>query len=368
MQLLSIELNNIRNYNQCSISFNKNQNIISGNNAQGKSNLLEAIYLLCISRSFRTHYEKEIIQFQKNFCTIIGKFSLDNGFIKTVCYAYSNEEGKNIAVDRKRVNKLSEHIGQFPIVLSSPEEYNLTSGPPAERRKYIDIVLSQIRLKYLHYLQDYQRILKQRNTLLADWKNNIESVLEPWDEELTHIGSQIIVERFNFLERFTILVKEAYKKLTQLDENIDIVYQSICKPSELVTINYLFKKKLHELKRLEQVRKTTLIGPHRDDFIFYINGKELRKYGSRGQHKTFLIALMVAEYQIIKEAIAETPIIIIDDLFSEIDSIREKQIMNHLLGLGQKFITTTYDLNTLKREPFANTDYFQVKNGTIEVI
>ena len=168
MILSTLELTFFRNYVHEAISFDGKKNIFIGKNAQGKTNLLEAIYLLSISRSFRTRHEREAINFTNNFFTIKGEFYLDNGNSKKVIFHCTQEEGKQISIDRKKINKLSDYIGQFPIVLSSPEEYSLTLGPPSERRRFFDILLSQIGIKYIHNLQDYYRIVKQRNKILSD--------------------------------------------------------------------------------------------------------------------------------------------------------------------------------------------------------
>ena len=319
MILSTLELDFFRNYLHESVHFNSKRNIISGKNAHGKTNLLEAIYLLCISRSFRTRHERETINFNDNFCTVRGEFCLDNGSIKKVVFNFTRDEGKKVTIDRKKVNKLSNYIGQFPIVLSSPEEYNLTSGPPSERRRFINILLSQISIKYIHNLQDYYRTVKQRNRILSDRKLSnyqLQKTLESWDESLIVKGSYVILERLLFTEKFNDLLKDVYSKLTESNEVLEFKYNYNVNKFSLVEINEQYRKKLNSVKKAEFKQGVTLIGPHRDDFYFLINGKDLRKFGSRGQHKTVLIALTIAEFKLIKEEINETPIIIVDDLFS----------------------------------------------------
>ena len=372
MILSALELNFFRNFVKESIRLDKKRNIICGENAQGKTNILEAIYLLCISRSFRTRHEREAVNFDSDFFTIKGEFCLDNGNIKNVIFHFTREAGKQITINRNRINKLSDYIGQFPIVLSSPEEYSLTSGPPAERRRFIDILLSQISIKYIHNLQDYYRIVKQRNKILnnRNYSNyKIDELLEPWNVSLIEKGSRIIFERMQFSEKFNDILKNVYSNLTVSNEKLDFKYNSKLKFYGLDEISKEYKEKLDSIKILELKQGITLLGPHRDDFLFQINGKELRKFGSRGQHKTVLIALTIAELKLIKEKINETPIILIDDLFSEIDKFREERIMNLLQGLGQTFITTTIEINEAKKySDDTSLRYFYIDDGKIKVV
>ena len=210
MILLSLELTNFRNYVHERIEFDPGQNIISGKNAQGKTNLLEAIYLLCITRSFRTRIEKELCRFDNDECSIKGEFIVGEGAKRTVIFYYQKRDGKQFSVNRKRVERFSNHIGQFPVVISSPEEYNLTTGPPAERRKFIDILLSQINVQYMYQLQEYYRILRQRNSILSDRynsSNQIAKLLEPWNLGIVEKGSKIIWERILFVEEFKNRIK-----------------------------------------------------------------------------------------------------------------------------------------------------------------
>lgn len=373
MILSNLELSNFRNYIDQSIHFDDDINIICGNNAQGKTNLLEAIYLLCIARSFRTSNEKETINFDNNeFCTIRGKFYLNNENVKAVVFYYHQHEGKQVSINRKRIGKLIDLIGQFPIVLSAPEEYSLTSGPPAERRRFIDILLSQISIRYIHALQDYYRIIKQRNKILSDRKfstSQIKKILAPWDESLIEKGSFIIWERIVFSEKFNNLIKDVYSNLTIQNEVVDLKYKSKLIASGIEEIKELYRKELHLIQDSEFEQGVSLLGPHRDNFSFQINGKELRKFGSRGQHKSVLIVLTIAEFRLIKEQLHETPIILVDDLFSEIDKIREIKIMKMLQGLGQVFITTTIDITEVKKfSQNDNVKYYQVENGQLRII
>lgn len=365
MILTSLELTDFRNYSNENLQFGENKNYFVGKNAQGKTNLLEAIYLLCLSKSFRTNFEKEAIRFSHIFYNIKGTFKLDNGNQKNVIFHCSEDKGKQIKINRKRLNRISDLIGNFPVVLSSPDEYVLTLGPPPGRRRFVDIILSQMNKKYFSYLQNYHRTIKQRNAILSNWKISgvkTPSAIEPWDQRLVETGSNIIAYRRQFSKSFSEVLKNIYSELVGTTEvlkfdyrpNIDFEY------NDEFSINFL--KRLQKTRYKEIQRGTTLSGPHRDDFIFSIDEKELRKFGSRGQHKTVLIALAFAQFNMIKEKIQENPIILVDDLFSEIDNERETKIIDWLSNLGQVFITTT----SIHNNNFRSSDdkYFYIENGT----
>lgn len=367
MILFSLELTNFRNYPHERVEFSDGQNIISGKNAQGKTNLLEAIYLLCITRSFRTRIEKELCYFGSNECLLKGEFLLDDGSQKTVIFYYTRKEGKQLSVNRNRVEKFSNHIGQFPVVLSSPEEYNLTTGPPAERRRFIDILLSQTNIRYMQQLQEFYRILKQRNSILSDRQysfSQITRLLEPWDVSFIDKGSRIILERMLFIKEFKDILRKIYSQISTTNEELSLQYNSKIQGKSLEEISAHYEALLSSSRKAEIEQGKTKIGPHRDDLIFEVNNNDLRKYGSRGQHKTVLLSLMISEYQLIKDKLNETPIILVDDLYSEIDRNREERIMEFLQRFGQLFITTTNEINFLKqKENNQAAKYFRIENG-----
>lgn len=367
MVITSLELTNFRNYSHGLIEFGDQKNFLIGSNAQGKTNILEAIYLLCLSRSFRTNFEKEAIRFFQQDYLIKGVFKSDDSTTHTIVFHYSKENGKEISIDRKKLNKASEIIGKFPIVLSSPDEYALTVGPPPGRRKLVDILLSQIYSKYFLYLQDYHRIIRQRNAILSQWKNygaKTAELLSPWDQGLAEVGSNIIKYRHRFSSLFSEIIKNVYSELVSKNEELTFNYRPnipVDTPDslEIVLLNRLLQTRNQEIKR-----GISLCGPHRDDFTFNIDGQELRKYGSRGQHKTVLISLAIAQFIIIKDQKKESPIILIDDLYSEIDQQRQCQIIDSLNRLGQVFITMT---SAIKDEAKRNHDRcFMVRAGQVE--
>ncbi|HDQ00702.1 MAG TPA: DNA replication/repair protein RecF [bacterium] len=344
MKLISIELSDFRNYDKQEIIFSPNKNFIIGKNAQGKTNLLESIYLLCLSKSFRTSKEKEAIAFSKEQFIIKGVFELDIGIHQKVVLICSKSNGKQISVNRKSVSRMADFIGSLPVVISSPEEYELTNGPPPHRRRLVDILLSQINKRYIHSLIEYQRIIKQKSAILQKGKLhgkiNIKEI-EPWNERLIEVGAKIIEQRDIFSKELSTILTSVYSNLIINGEKLEFYYQPDLEYENIDDIKEKIATKLNQLLKKEQQRGICLVGPHRDDYIFKINGKNLKKFGSRGQHKTVLISLAIAEYQLIKNILNTEPILLIDDLYSELDSDREQKITQTIDQLGQVFITST---------------------------
>jgi DNA replication and repair protein RecF len=366
MLLQHLVLENFRNYQKISIDFSDKCNIIFGDNAQGKTNILEAIFYLCFSRSFRTASDKETVNFEKNFCRVLGSFLLDLNVNQTVVFQFSREEGKTILIEEKKLNRYSELIGKLPIVLLSPEDYKITGGGPAERRNLMDMFLSQVSSIYLKNLQQYNRILKQRNTILSDFSRKgkyDEKILEPWNESFIETGSKIIKSRNSFITEFSPLLTECYSGLNQANELISFTYKPSFLLSAVAEIENRFRTTLHQNKAAERIRGMSLYGPHRDDFIFMISGNELRTYGSRGQHKSALVALKLAQFFYLKQKKNETPILLLDDLFSDLDPQRGKKILASIEHIGQTFITTTQKINYLDAN-FLRKE-FHVINATI---
>jgi len=367
MVLKQLELLNFRNFEHVVVAFGDFKNFLIGKNAQGKTNILEAIYILCLSKSFRTNIDQEAIRFSEDHYIIKGNFETDSGNRKEIAITYSIKHGKIIVINHKRLHSTSELIGDFPVVLSSPDEYIITSGPPINRRKFIDILLSQLNKQYFLNLIDYNRILQQRNKVLLSWKtaNHIApSIIEPWNENLIRSGSKIIEYRHHFSLLFSDRLTRIYSDLSDEDEKLTFEYKTNIMGENEKEINNCFREKLAEVCYQEQKRGISLIGPHRDDFEIKINGKDVRKYGSRGQHKTVLIALALAQFQILKEKLGETPLMLIDDLYSEIDDHRRNRILDSLAEIKQVFITATLpheDSSICNRNKF-----YIIDSGTVK--
>lgn len=366
MQLERLRLLNFRNYPEADIPFSKGVHIIHGENGAGKTSILEAIYYLALTKSFRTSTDKHLILNQEKMFSVQGDFITSQGQALHVVLGYSKESGKRLTTNGQKAQKFSEFIGEVPIVLLHPADLNLSQGGPQQRRRFLDILLSQSSKVYLHHLIQYNRSLKQRNQLLASGMAD-EALFASWEENLATHGAMIVEKRRETVERLSDMVKQGYCELSNRDEKVKIVYQSnIPEETEggdlLVEYRALFAKK----RSREIEYGTTMVGPHRDDLLFLINGKPTRAYASQGEHKTFVIALKLAEYQYLREQQSHTPILLFDDIFGELDAQRIRQMLEQLSDIGQVFVTTTSQSFFEKVQNFsAPTHYYQVKAGKI---
>jgi DNA replication and repair protein RecF len=376
MKLQFIRLRNFRNHADTEINCAHGCNLLVGDNGQGKTNLLEAIAYLSLTKSVLGSNDSTVLSIGKDFFEIEGRFQSDAGIETDVRAAYSMGEEKSITLNRERVERFSDVIGLFPIVTLFPEHHAITLGAPADRRKFIDLVLSQASKSYLFDLIEYRRVLRQRNRILQDQRGTRSdslSSLYAWDEGLIRHGSRIVSARLEFLESFDARLRQAYEQLVEEPEVPGIHYVSTISENSGTTdengrekeqIDRLFRIVLRETKGDENRVGMTLVGPHRDELSFTLNGLDIRKYASQGQHKTFLIALKAAEFAYLKERRTETPMMLLDDVFGELDDIRTRCLLQFLSTAGQAFITAATEalFNTIAGE---NCRRFTVAHGTL---
>ena len=341
MFLKNLKLVNFRLHRDSSLQFSENLNFFIGGNGQGKTSLLEAIYYLSTTKSLIGASDSEAVTFGESFFEIIGSFGgLTNHGVKVF---YSSESRKKqVFLDDKQISNSTEIIGRFPVVTLTQSDHYITFGAPAERRKFVDSVISQASKAYLSLLLDYGKVLRQRAALLREIKDKglsrFRSELDAWTETLAKLGAQIIKHRVDFIPVFKDYLKSSYYEIMKETEIPDIEYPFLNAGGD-------FQQELLsqlENKREEEIQRgKNLIGPHRDDFLFKINDIELRRYGSQGQHKTFQIALRFAQFFYLKDKISRTPIFLMDDIFGELDSDRSHKISDFLKRVGQAFITMT---------------------------
>lgn len=370
MVLKQIDLLNFRLHKNTSLIFSDKLNLIVGGNGQGKTSILEAIYYLCTTKNLLLSAETEVVTYEEQMFEIIGKFvDLTEDKVRLTYEIQKNK--KFYFLNDKQVNTAAEVIGKFPIVSLIQSDHAITQGTPAERRKFVDSVISQASQSYLKTILEYSKIIKQRASLLSqirDQKNvNLFDQLDAWTESLITIGSSIIKQRKNFITEFELYLKDAYTKIMKEEETPQIYYNTLTFDNE-EQVKEIFRREIEANKEQEIKRGVNLIGPHRDDFIFYLNGKELKKFGSQGQHKTYQIALRFAQFFYIKDKIGKTPIFLMDDIFGELDKKRAKSISNYLPQVGQAFITMT-DL-TKKEElgELKDSLLISVENGKAKII
>jgi DNA replication and repair protein RecF len=342
MNLTSIKLRNFRVHADLEMEFTNSLNYIVGGNGQGKTTILESIYYLCTTKSFNARTDAEVVSFGKEGFEITGHFrDITEDSVRIICNL--NDLKKSYFLNDKNLNRYSNIIGKFPIVLLAPSDHSITQGAPGERRKFIDSVISQASSTYLKSLIDYNRTLKHRSSLLNRLKDfrTKEMIIEldAWTAKLVETGSEIILWRKTFINEFNSFVRESYYRIMEQEKPLIDYYHLDGYNGDEVK-NY-FEQMIDEKRNEEFKRATNLVGPHRDDFIFSINNSNLKTYGSQGQHKTFQTALRFAEFFYLKEITTKTPIFLLDDVFGELDAMRAQRISEYLKDIGQAFVTIT---------------------------
>ena len=353
MYIEEIKLNNFRNYDKLDIKLNKKINIIYGDNAQGKTNILEAIFLCSFGKSFRTKKEKEMIKFNENNATVEILFQKKDrdGKIKIEL-----NEKKQVTVNGIKIKKLSELLGNIVIVLFTPEDINILRDTPEARRRFLDMMIGQLKPNYVYNLNMYIKTLKQRNNYLKqiNEENKPEEMLEIWDEKLAEYAEKIYSYRKMFIEKIRNKINDIHSKITDCKETLSIIYSSDCENRE----EYL--KLLKSRRKLDIIKGFTTKGVHRDDFVIYINGKEVNVYGSQGQNRTVVLSLKLAELNVIYEEIGEYPILLLDDFMSELDEKRRTNFLKNIENT-QVILTGTEKID------LSNVEYnlYNVKKGEI---
>ena len=336
MWINNIKLNNFRNYINKEINLFKNINIFYGKNAQGKTNIIESIFLCSMGKSFRTNKDKELIKFNEEKALVEINFQKKDrdGKIKI---EIGNK--KQIYLNGIKLKKLSDLLGNVNMVIFTPDDINILKGSPQNRRKFLDIMISQLRPNYMHLLTLYLRTLEQRNTYLKQIKteNKDENLLDIWDEKLIEYGLKIYEYRKEYINKIQEKIKTIHKDITEEKEEIEIKYFSDASTRQ----NFI--NELKSRRKLDIIKGYTTKGIHRDDFMIYINGREVQIYGSQGQNRTAVLSLKLAELNIIKDDIGESPILLLDDFMSELDSNRRKKLLENIEDI-QVIITCTEKL------------------------
>ena len=350
MWINRIKINNFRNYNNLEIELNKGTNIFYGENAQGKTNIIEAIFLCSIGKSFRTNKDKELIKFDEENCSVEISFEKSD---RDGNISINIGERKNIFVNKIKIKKLSELLGNINVVIFTPDDINILKGGPQERRKFLDVMISQLRPKYMHLCSLYQKTLDERNTFLKNTENYNYDLLDIYDEKLADYGCEIYKYRNEFIEKIKNKIVNIHKNITNDKEKIEIKYTSNCEDKN----DYL--KLLKERRKLDFIKGYTTKGVHRDDFQIFLNELPVDVYGSQGQHRTAVLSLKLSELQVIYDEIGENPILLLDDFMSELDEFRRMNFLENIEDT-QVIITCTEKIN------MKDGKYFKVKDGNIE--
>lgn len=361
MFIKEIELKDFRNYKELKTVFSEKVNIFLGNNAQGKTNLLESIYLNAMAKSFKNVRDRELIRFGEDLCRIKSKAFADGEELNTEIVI--NREGKKIIkIDGVKAVKTSELLERLFIIIFSPEDMKIVKDEPEKRRKFIDRELCQIKPGYYSDLSNYKRVLKQRNVYLKEYQIE-NSILDIWDCELVKYGSSIILKRKEFIEKINKISCEIHDKISGGIEKLELKYETNVK--EFDDIENKFYKLLKNTRNSDIRNRNTGIGPHKDDLKISANDIDLRKFGSQGQQRTAALSLKLSEIKLIEEEVGEKPILLLDDVLSELDNERQRYLINSL-GENQMFITTT-DFSGKVSESMPNGKVFKINNGMIEM-
>lgn len=355
----SLELSHYRNYNSLSITFNPGITILYGDNAQGKTNILEAVYLCATTKSHRGSKDKEIIQFGEEESHLRITLTKNDIGHKIDMHLRKNKS-KGVAIDGQVIRKSGELFGIIHIIFFSPEDLGLIKNAPSERRKFMNLELCQLNKLYYHNYVNYNKALNQRNTLLKQiyFKPELADTLDMWDDYLIEYGKGIIEEREQFIVRLNDIVKGIHSHLTGGREEIEIAYE------KNVTIED-YKNVMKNKRETDLKYQSTQTGPHRDDICFYINGVDVRRFGSQGQQRTAALSLKLAEIELVKAVIHDNPILLLDDVMSELDSSRKSYLLDSIKEIQTIVTCTGYDDFIKSR---LNIDQiYKVTNGTIEI-
>lgn len=369
MVVQSISLDHFRNHRTTVIDLGAGVNVLLGNNGQGKTNILEALSFIGLTKSFFGASDRTVMQFGAEGFVIEAALVGDRGAQQGVRVVYDDRTGeKRFLINGVEPERRSTVIGRFPFVVLSPEHDAITAGSPGDRRRWIDLLLSQVSSVYLDELLEYRRALQQRNKILLDARlgqTAVPEVIEPWTEALVRHGTEVLRRRGDFVAAFRERFAAEYGRLSGGAEQAGIAYRSTVEAgetSDVLTIAGAFRNALVRRGPDELRRGTTLAGPHRDDLVFSLDGVRLQDYGSQGQHKTSLVSLKFAERDFLAGQRDETPQFLLDDLFSELDAGRASRILERLGQMGQCVITTT-DAASFRHPPFPVSRY-RVEAGT----
>lgn len=357
MIIKSLKLKNFRNYNFLSLDFDHATNIFYGDNAQGKTNILEAVYLSGTTKSHRGAKDRDMIQFDHEESHIETVIEKNNVEFKIDMHLKKNSP-KGIAINKISIRKASELFGVIHLVFFSPEDLNIIKNGPSDRRRFIDLELAQLDKLYLNDLSNYNRIINQRNKLLKDIysRDDLLPTLEIWDMQLVEYGNKVMERREKFILQMNEIIAEVHGKLTGGKEHLSLIYEKSIGNMSLAEA--VFKNRERDIRM-----KSTSTGPHRDDICFKADGLDIRKFGSQGQQRTAALSLKLSEIELVKYLIKDTPVLLLDDVLSELDKNRQNYLLDSISNI-QTIITCT-GVDEFVNRRFLVNKLFHVHNGHV---
>lgn len=344
MKIQFLELANFRNHTSTKLEFSEGINLITGPNGVGKTNIIDAIHYVCMSKSFVASSDSYVVKQGESEFAI--KVQIEGEIRKNfeLSCTWKRGEGKAFEVNESRLDRLSDLIGIVPVVVLSPDDRKITNEGPVERRSFLDAMISQVSKNYLLSLMDYRKVVRQRNSLLSSGirsRSELESLLEPWDAQLIKIGTSIIIKRMEVLKLFADYLKKGYRKISGINLTPNFVYKTIVgEPDKTENIATRYAELILENREREIEREMTLVGPHRDELVFYLDDMELRKFGSQGQHRLFALSLKLAELHYFNDVLDDLPVFLLDDVFGDLDPSKI-EVLTEMLAEhpGQSFVT-----------------------------
>ena len=322
MLIKNVKLSNFRNHKNIELELSEKTNVIYGKNAHGKTNILESIYVCAVGKSFRARKDSDLILFDNEFATIDIEFQ-KNDREKKINFVISNKNKKQIKINGIKIDKISELFGNIIVILFSPDDVDIIKGDPSGRRKYFDLLISQLKPSYMYSLQEYYKVIEQRNTFLKTRNMNATLELDIWDEKLAELNIKISKIRKEVVEELNPLFKQYMIEFSDEKEKAEIEYKTQITTDDVV-------KKLKERRYIDFERGNTSFGIHRDDYKFKINGLEVNNFGSQGQIKSSVLSLKLAQKDLIEQKNDEKPIMLLDDVMAELDVDRRKYILNKI--------------------------------------
>ena len=359
MILTNLQLKNFRNYDNLNLTFNKKINIFIGNNAQGKTNILESIYVLSLTKSHRTNKDLYLIKKDTLFTKIIG--TINDSDKNTKYEVLINENGKRVSINDKPLKKVSEYLSKINAIMFCPDDLEIIKGSPQERRSFFNISISGFNNDYVRYLNEYNKILRTRNEYLKNYEIINKEYLDVLTNKLIDLNIYIYNERKKYVETINKYLSNIYKDITG-KTNIILKYDSFIEDKD--NLRNQLEDKFNMVYNNELFQKVTLLGIHKDDFSIFIDDVKINNYGSQGQHRIAILCLKLSEIKIYEEEYNKKPILLLDDIFSELDTTKKSNIIKFIKDDLQVFITST-DLNNIDKKILKEADVYKIDNGKV---
>ena len=370
MYLKELELVNFRNYSELQISFENNVNLILGENAQGKTNVMESIYVLGMAKSHRTSKDREMIRWNEDYGKIKGRLQNSRGTVPLELII--SKKGKKAKFNHIEQKKLSSYVGNMNVVMFAPEDLHLVKGSPQVRRRFIDMEIGQVSPVYLYDMSQFQKVLQQRNQYLKQIQGSKKQkdlvFLNILTEQLIELAVKVMKKRYEFIQMLERWAQPIHEGISRGLEKLEIQYKpsvEVLKDLDWSKMIKILEEKFHEVRDKEIERGMTLIGPHRDEILFFVNGKDVQRFGSQGQQRTTALSVKLAEIDLIYSEIGEYPILLLDDVLSELDDYRQSHLLTTIQGKVQTFVTTT-SVDGIDHQTLKEATTFIVKNGEMK--